>query len=181
MLRDCDWPAKDLASRAFTNRLDPRLFWRNDEELDPELRHATLTQVAFKDLEERIQAAGGARDAGIAAFMTQNDGEGWLLPEALRLADHGLGHDERAKHPQPVASRLGPRFYDWQLAQTAEESWRECEIHAENLQGTGVRSSEAGPPADPTIDKRRGPARGKGRRQEEKGLLALDGLEDEPA
>ena len=57
-----------------------------------------------------------------------------MLPETLRLADYGLGHDERAKHPQPVASRLGPRFYDWQLAQTAEESWRECEIHAKNLQ-----------------------------------------------
>ena len=53
-----------------------------------------------------------------------------MLPEILRLADYGLGHDERANHPQSVASRLGPRFYDWQLAQTAEESWRECEIHA---------------------------------------------------
>jgi len=56
-----------------------------------------------------------------------------MLPETLCLADYGLGHDERAKHPQPVASRLGPRFYDWQLAQTAEESWRECHLHARNL------------------------------------------------
>ncbi|MBU6335906.1 MAG: hypothetical protein KGS47_16075, partial [Chloroflexi bacterium] len=35
----------------------------------------------------------------------------------------------------PVASRLGPRFYDWQIAQTAEESWRECHLHARNLLG----------------------------------------------
>ena len=37
------------------------------------------------------------------------------------------------KHPQPVASRLGPRFYDWQLVQSADESWRECHLHARNL------------------------------------------------
>ena len=58
-----------------------------------------------------------------------------MLPETLRLADYGLGHDERAKHPQPVASRLGPRFYDWQLVQSNDESWRECHLHARNLLG----------------------------------------------
>ena len=58
-----------------------------------------------------------------------------MLPETLRLADYGLGHDERAEHPQPVASCLGPRFYDWQLVQTAKESWRECHLHARNLLG----------------------------------------------
>jgi len=58
-----------------------------------------------------------------------------LLPETLCLADYGLGHDERAKHPQPVAVRLGPRFYDWQLTQSPEESWRECHLHARNLLG----------------------------------------------
>ena len=58
-----------------------------------------------------------------------------MLPETLRLADYGLGHDERAKQPQPVASRLGPRFYDWQLTQTPDESWRECHLHARNLLG----------------------------------------------
>ena len=58
-----------------------------------------------------------------------------MLPETLRLTDYGLGHDERSKNPQPVASRLGPRFYDWQLTQNAEESWRECHIHARNLLG----------------------------------------------
>ena len=57
------------------------------------------------------------------------------LPETLWLADYGLGHDDRAKEHQPVASRLGPRFYDWQLAQSPRESWRECHIHARNLLG----------------------------------------------
>ena len=54
---------------------------------------------------------------------------------AYPFADHGLGHDQRAKHPKPLACRLGPRFYDWQLAQSAEESWRECHLHARNLLG----------------------------------------------
>ncbi len=162
--------------------MTPRAFWRVDKDKDPELRHTVLTFVAFADLEEQIREAGGPQ-RGIERFLNQNGGEGWMLPETLRLADYGLGHDERAKHPQPVASRLGPRFYDWQHAQTAEESWRECEIHAKNLQATGVLSSGAMPPADanlPTIDKHRVPARGKRRRQDEKGLLPLDGREDEP-
>lgn len=53
-----------------------------------------------------------------------------MLPETLRLADLGLGHDDRAREPQPVASRLGERFLPWQLAQSVEESWAECERHA---------------------------------------------------
>lgn len=129
LLRDCDW------REAPTEPLDPKGFWRVDKAKDPELRHTVLTLVAFHDLEEKIHACGGDRDKGIEAFLSQNDGEGWMLPETLRLADYGLGHDERAKEPQLVASRLGPRFYDWQLAQSPEESWRECHLHARNLLG----------------------------------------------
>ena len=126
ILRDCDLAEPNGAANGF---------WRVDKERDPELRHTVLTVVAFTDLQEKIRAGGGDRDSGIEAFLEQNDGEGWLLPETLCLADYGLGHDDRAKEPQPVASRLGPRFYDWQLAQTPEESWRECHLHARNLLG----------------------------------------------
>ena len=51
------------------------------------------------------------------------------------MADHGLGHDDRASHRRLVASGLGPRFYDWQLAQPADEAIRECHLHAHNLLG----------------------------------------------
>jgi hypothetical protein len=112
-----------------------KAFWRVDADTEPELRHTVLTLVAFHDLQEKIRACGGNCQKGIEAFLAQNDGEGWMLPETLRLADYGLGHDERAKQHQPVASRLGPRFYDWQLAQSPEESWRECHLHARNLLG----------------------------------------------
>jgi hypothetical protein len=122
-------------AKSFTRNLDQKGFWRVDKDKDPELRHTVLTLIAFHDLEEKIREHGGDRDAGIEAFLSQNNGEGWLLPEAVRLADYGLGHDERALEHQPVAIRLGPRFYDWQLSQSAEESWRECHLHARNLLG----------------------------------------------
>jgi hypothetical protein len=76
-----------------------------------------------------------------------------MLPETLRLSDYGLGHDDRAKEPQPVASRLGPRFLPWQLEQGVEESWEECARHAERLAAllghplaTGAGNADAAPP-----------------------------------
>jgi hypothetical protein len=130
ILGDCD-----VSGLMVQTPRDPKGFWRIDKDKDPELRHTVLTLVAFHDLEQKIGECGGDRDKGIEAFLSQNDGEGWMLPETLRLADYGLGHDDRAKEHQPVASRLGPRFFDWQLTQSAEESWRECHVHARNLLG----------------------------------------------
>ncbi|MCC7169395.1 MAG: hypothetical protein IT459_03005, partial [Planctomycetes bacterium] len=133
ILMDCDRPLGELRGDEVTAGLSPRGFWRVDQDKHPEVRLSVLTLVAFLDLQDKIAACSGDRDRGIEAFLTQNDGEGWLLPETLRLADFGLGHDERAKEHQAVASRLGPRFFDWQLAQSPEESWRECRLHARNL------------------------------------------------
>ena len=128
----------DLNTAALNRRnrdLDVRGFWRVDRRMEPELRHTVLTLVAFHDLKAKIDAAGGDCEKGIETFLAQNHGEGWMLPETLRLSDYGLGHDDRAIEPQAVASRLGPRFYDWQFVQSAEESWRECHLHARNLLG----------------------------------------------
>jgi hypothetical protein len=129
VLSGCDHPENEVTTRLSKG------FWRVDKDKDPELRHTVLTLVAFHDLEEKIRDCGGDREKGIEAFLSQNDGEGWMIPETLCLADYNLGHDERAKLPQPVASRLGPRFYDWQLVQSPEESWHECHLHARNLLG----------------------------------------------
>jgi len=141
ILRDCDYSISDL-SYDKSLKLNPKGFWRVDKDKDPELRHTVLTLVAFHNLEEKIRACGGDREKGIEAFLSQNDGDGWMVPETLRLADYGLGHDDRAKAHQPVASRLGPRFYDWQLAQSQEESWREFHLHARNLLGHGKTASK---------------------------------------
>ena len=74
-----------------------------------------------------------------------------MLPETLCLADYGLGHDDRAKEPQPVGQLLGPRFLPWQLQQSVEESWEECERHAEliaKIVPPPTPIEPASPPAD---------------------------------
>ena len=123
ILRDCDYPTAQVCDKKFARTFDPKGFWRVDKEKDPELRHPVLSLVAFQELKR----------LGLEAFLNLNDGEGWMLPETLRLADYGIGHDRRAKEPQPVAARLGDRFLPWQLEGTVEESWQECDRHAENL------------------------------------------------
>jgi hypothetical protein len=135
IMAGCDYPSADSKS------LNPKGFWRVDKEKDPELRQTVLSLVAFDGMELKIRECGGHREKGIEAFLNQNSGEGWMLPETLRLTDYGLGRHERANHYQPVASRLGPRFYDWQLTQNAEESWRECHLHARNIRGEGSYKS----------------------------------------
>ena len=134
LFKDADRPAA-FYNNEDVKKLDPKGFWRIDKHINPELRQTILSLVAFHDLETKISECAGDRNKGIEAFLNQNDGEGWMLPESLRLADYGLGHDDRAKEHQPVSSRLGPRFYDWQLAQSSEESWNECHLHARNILG----------------------------------------------
>lgn len=123
ILRDCDMPARMVSSGDTLRTLDPKGFWRVDKEKDPELRHPVLALVAFHELKR----------LGLDAFLALNEGEGWMLPETLCLAEYGLDRDERAREPQPVAPRLGPRFLPWQLEQGVEESWEECARHAELL------------------------------------------------
>lgn len=156
VLADCDRPADELREG---HGLAPKGFWRVDKDKHPELRHTVLTLVAFHDLQEKVGLCGGDREKGIEAFLAQNNGDGWMLPETLRLADFGLGHDDRAKENQPVASAFGPRFYDWQLAQSPDESWRECHLHARNLLGDSgyrqlladIEPEESGEPSPTTV------------------------------
>lgn len=120
ILSDCDFP-RSVLNDEFCQKLNPKGFWRIDKTKDPELRHTVLSLVAYQDLLSN----------GLEFFLSQNDGEGWMIPEVLRLADYNLGHDDRALEYQPVASRLGPRFYDWQLNEDVQRSWEECKAHAE--------------------------------------------------
>ncbi len=124
ILQDCDYPITQVCDKKFARTLDPKGFWRVDKEKDPELRHTVLSLVAFHEL----------KHLGLENFLNLNNSEGWMLPQTLRLADYNLGQDDRAKEPQPVAQRLGDRFLPWQLESAIEESWQECERHADNLQ-----------------------------------------------
>jgi hypothetical protein len=135
ILEGCDHPLESLRKGRLSRKPNPKGFWRVDKDKDPELRHTVLTLAAFHDLQQMIVAHNGDRDMGIAAFCNQNDGNGWMLPEKLCLADLGLGHDERAKKSQPVRERFGERLLPWQLEQSVEESWADCERHARNILG----------------------------------------------
>jgi len=99
VLSGCDLPCESL-SGPDAARLNAKGFWRLDKGLDPELRHTVLSLIALHELNAM----------GITAFIAQNDGQGWLVPEMVQLSSYGLGHDERAMVAQPVASRLGQRF-----------------------------------------------------------------------
>ncbi len=53
------------------------------------------------------------------------------------------------KQPPTIASRLSPRFLPWQFQGTPEQSWAECERHAENLRillGDLVEKAQPEPP-----------------------------------
>ena len=111
-------------------------FWRVDKEKPPELRRTILAVVAFEALDSAISAAGGDRPTGIQSFFAQNYGEGWMLPESIRLDDYGFDYGGYVRGAASVARLLGPRFCDWQLTQSVDESWRECRLHTRNLLGT---------------------------------------------
>jgi hypothetical protein len=155
ILRDCDHPSEKVCDKPFSRSLDPKGFWRVDKDRDPELRHTVLSAIAFHDLKASISAHDGDRDRGIRAFCQRNGGEGWLVPETLRLADYGFGHDERARVEQPVADRLGKRFLSWQVDASPEESWSTCEVLAREMLGEGgfaelLREINAERPETPT-------------------------------
>jgi hypothetical protein len=160
ILLGCDlFPANHRESTVF-NRSEfekAKGLWRAEKEVNPELRHSVLTLVAFHDLERRFVESSGSLSAAIEGFLNNKGGLEWEIPQQLCLADYGLGHDDRAKEPQPVRSVLGPRYLDWQLAQTAGELRMECHLHARNLLGeaayqqllSGSSESQAANRADP--------------------------------
>jgi hypothetical protein len=126
ILHDCAYPQSYINNVYHT--LDPKGFWRVDQEKEPECRHTVLTLKAFADL----------KLMGFDAFCALNNGEGWMIPETLIYAsnpDGTIAFDTLEGKTVPVRERLGPRFLDWQLAGTPEESWKECEMHAQNILG----------------------------------------------
>ena len=91
-----------------------------------------LAAYSLADLHALIGNHGD--DEGPRRFLGNCPDDGSIPPDTLRLADYNLGHDARAQTPQRVTARLGPRFRNFQLAQSAGESWAECRMHADNIQ-----------------------------------------------
>ena len=129
------------ARRALEDALDlwcACWFWPADE-----IEHAPLPST-FADPPPATRAV-VRRIAGEMRFFH------WELefPDVFREA--GSGFDALLGNPPwetlqpssmeyfPTSIRCiaptGPRFYDWQLTQGADESWQECHLHARNLLG----------------------------------------------
>jgi hypothetical protein len=143
LLRGTDWPIDAAAARSAG---DSKGFWRADKNIHPECRHAVLTIVAFDALIEKIAQHGLSKAEALSAYFDGGVDGAWAVPDGLTLRDYGLGLDERSTSAQPVARVLGKRLADWQLAQSAEESWRECSRHCHNIAGmANPRSSPGGP------------------------------------
>jgi hypothetical protein len=126
ILRDCAYQTTEIRDRYHS--FDPKGFWRVDKAQDPELRHTVLALKAFSDL----------KSLGLKMFCALNGGDGWTIPEKLVFeinADGTILFDTLEGKTMPVRERLGPRFLDWQLTGTPEESWSECEEHARNMLG----------------------------------------------
>ena len=128
LLAECDLP------KGRSSGSNPKGLWRIEKDKEPELRQTVLTLVALQDMD-------GSSDTLLPGYYD----EGWILPETLRLADYGLGQDDRAQQSQLVACPLGPRFIDWQLAQGSKEAWQECHLHARNLLGDQEYAQLASP------------------------------------
>jgi hypothetical protein len=59
VIGECDLPRDRLRERSVTARLNPKGFWRVDQERDPELRLPVVSLFAFAALLDFIEAAGG--------------------------------------------------------------------------------------------------------------------------
>lgn len=61
-----------------------------------------------------------------------------MIPDKLKFSvrdDGTIDFDDPNGTEYEVASKLGPRFLDWQQEGEPEKSWQECEMHARNLLG----------------------------------------------
>ena len=87
ILSDCDRPVGEISNAS----LPSKGFWRVDKDQLPERRLTILSLIAFAELSQRISELNGDWENAIESFCCQDDGEGWQLPETLRLADYGLG------------------------------------------------------------------------------------------
>ena len=88
------------------DKSNPKGFWRVDKDKPEPIRLTTLTLKAFEELNQE----------GIQTFCKKD----WQIPEELQ--------DE-------YRDQLGPRFLEWQLEESIENSWKECEELTKNILG----------------------------------------------
>jgi len=116
LLKDCSHPPDFYRNREFRKQLDPKGFWRVDENMPASIRHTTLCLEAFVELTNLISNGAPIADA-VNAMTGLEPRQGWLMPEeALNtFAEEGLNLETEYQ------------------SQTPEESWHEVEKHRKQL------------------------------------------------
>jgi hypothetical protein len=130
LLKDCFHPCELYSNRETRRQLDPKGFWRVDEDLPSPIRHTTLFLSAFKALLDLVEK-GIPIAAAVESLTGTLPGEGWVMPEDAMAHFQRLGHDLSEPFPE----------------QSPDESWCELEQHRRNLFDTplwtGLLSSSA--------------------------------------
>lgn len=116
LLKDCSHPTDFYRSRESRRQLDPKGFWRVDEEMPSPIRHTTLCLQAFNDLTDRILNGESIAEAVNAMTGIEPD-QGWSLPNYAQEIFTAQGLNAEIEYPK----------------QTPAESWLEVESHRTQL------------------------------------------------
>ncbi|MEI6039515.1 MAG: hypothetical protein WCQ52_07505, partial [Actinomycetes bacterium] len=116
LLKDCSHPTDFYRSRESRRQLDPKGFWRVDEEMPSPIRHTTLCLQAFTDLTDRVSNGESIAEAVNAMTGIEPD-QGWRLPNDAHEIFTAQGLNTEIEYPK----------------QTPAESWLEVESHRTQL------------------------------------------------
>ena len=116
ILKDCFNSSESYRNREARQQLDPKGFWRVDEDLPSPIRHTTLCLNAFIELDSLIKQGNSIPEA-VNAMTGIEPGQGWCMPnEALAIFSE-MGLDVENEYPE----------------QTPADSWLEVEGHRKIL------------------------------------------------
>ena len=116
LLKDCSHPTDFYRNRESRRQLDPKGFWRVDEEMPSPIRHTTLCLQAFVDLTDRISNGESIAEAVNAMTGLEPD-QGWRLPNQAQEIFTAERLNTKIEYPK----------------QTPAESWLEVEGHRKQL------------------------------------------------
>ncbi|CAN1494609.1 hypothetical protein MCEMIEM12_00294 [Burkholderiaceae bacterium] len=116
LLKDCSHPTDFYRNRESRRQLDPKGFWRVDEDMPAPIRHTTLCLQAFIDLTDRISNGESIAEA-VNAMTGLEPNQGWHLPN----------------HAQEIFTAEGFNAEIEYIKQTPAESWLEVERHRKQL------------------------------------------------
>ena len=116
ILADCFHPSEFYRNRETRQQLDPKGFWRVDEDLPAPIRHTTLCLAAFIELGSLIEQGNSIPEAVNAMTGIEPD-QGWCMSDEALAIFSDMGLNVETEYPK----------------QTPAESWLEVEVHQKQL------------------------------------------------